>query len=308
MGKLYILKKGVATLGDLQDGYASAFPTVANNVFYVDMGHAETSDDNPGTKELPLETITAAYALCEDGRGDTIFVLGQERYREDELVIEKDGLSIIGAGFGTQWNRTSSQAGTYVCQVQASTVTIANMQISTNGAEPGIYWGDGGANDANASTGKLLNCFVRGAWYAATGSEGTIGITVDGSSFGPIIQGCYIWGWGTGIDVSDGASRTAYGVHILDNFITGKTYGINWGGIGYTSVIKGNTIWDWKSSVNMTAGINLAVSTGGILVANNTFGCAVPAIDSADLNYWVGNTAVTAEAGSELLAIEMQAF
>jgi hypothetical protein len=238
-----------------------------------------------------------------------IYIKGADhRYREDELTIEKDGIRIIGAGWGTEWNRTSDQSGTYVVSVQAKNVIIANIQISVNGAEPGIYWGDGGADNDNASMGLIENCFIRGNWYSAAGSEGSTGITIDGASFGPVVRNNFIWGWTTGIDISDGVNRTAYGVHILDNYITGKTYGINWSsGYGYTSVIAGNTIWDWKASVNMTAGINLADTVGGVLVAGNRVGCGTPAADSGDLNYWVGNHFHSTEAASEALTVSTDA-
>ena len=57
----------------------------------------------------------------------------------------------------------------------------------------------------------------------------------------------------------------------------------------------------------MTAGINLAESVGGILVADNYVGCAVPAVDSGDLNYWVGNHFHSTEAASEALTVSTDA-
>ena len=306
MANPYIMKKGVSSLYDLIDGYAALF-AAANKVYFTDANHANASDSNEGDDpNKPMLTIAGGYGRLAEDVGDLLVIKGRaNRYREDELTIEKDGIAILGAGWSTEWNRTSEQADDYVVKVQAKGVTIANLQISTNGAETGLYWGDGGADDANASMGLLENCFIRGYWYGATGSEGTIGITIDGSSFGPIIRNNYIWGWDTGIDVSDGSSRTAYGLHIHNNYITGKTYGIYWAGYGYTSVIENNTIWDWKSSVNMTYGISLNHSVGGVLVANNNIGCANPVYDSGDLNYWVGNKIRSVEAASEALAVSM---
>ena len=299
----FIMRKGVSTLGDLKNGYQAYFAT-SRNVFHVDANHGDASDSNEGTDPAaPLSTIAQAYANCTDEYVETIFVKGDYRYREDELIILKDGIRIIGSGMGCEWNRTDSQSGTYVVAVQASNVVIANIQISVNGGNAGIYWGDGGATNANSAMGLLQNCFIRGNWYSDTGSEGTIGVTVDGSSFGPVIRDNLVWGWGTGIDVSDGANRTAYGLHIYKNYITGKTYGIRWTGYGYTSVIEENTIWDWKSSVNMTYGITLSGTVGGVLVSNNRIGCANPVHDSGDLNYWVGNSTEPVEAASELNTI-----
>jgi len=307
MSSTYILRKGNASLADLKDGYAS-YLAGATNVFFVNALHGMASDSNDGDDPgRPLLTIAAGYARCTSNNSDVIIVQGGDyRYREDELTIEKDGVRIIGAGFGVEWNRTSEQSGDYVVKVQAKNVVIANIQISVNGSEDGVYWGDGGSDNDNAALGVLDGCFIRGNWYSAAGSEGDKGITIDGSSFGPVIKNNLIWGWTTGIDVSDGENRTAYGVHILDNYITGKTYGINWSGYGYTSVIAGNTIWDWKSSVNMT-GINLAPSVGGILVTGNRIGAGTPAADNGDLNYWVGNHFHSTEAASEALTVSTDA-
>ena len=297
------MRKGVSTLDDLLDGAAARLPLVGRHLFHVDALHAEASDSNEGRdRERPLATIAEGYARCVTDRGDTIRIHGGDhRYREDELTIEKDGIRIIGDGFGTEWNRTSEQSGDYVVKVQAKNVIIANIQISVNGSEDAVYWGDGGSDNDNAALGELLGCLIRGSWYTATGSEGVIGLTIDGSSYGPKVVGKTFYGWGTGIDVSDGANRTAYGVQIIGNYITGKTYGINWANAayGYTSVIAENTIWDWKSSVNMTYGINLAVVFGGVLVCRNTIACSTGVADDGDLNYWVGNHVETAEAASE---------
>lgn len=303
MARTKILRKGFSTLADLKDGARSfgIYGATAHNVFYVDALHGNASDSNDGDDpENPLLTIAQGYARCTSNNADVIFIKGGDyRYREDELTIEKDGVRIIGSGWGVEWNRTDSQSGTYVVSVQAKNVVIANMQISVNGANPAVYWGDGGSDNDNAALGLIEGCFIRGNWYSAAGSEGTVGITVDGSSFGPIIRNNYIWGWGTGIDVSDGENRTAYGVHIHDNYITGKTYGIKWSGYGYTSSICNNYIWDWKSSVNMTAAIYLEPSVGGILVAGNYVGAAVFGYDNGDLNYWSGNFVRETEAASE---------
>ena len=96
---------------------------------------------------------------------------------------------------------------------------------------------------------------------------------------------------------------------IENNYFNCGSYGIYWNGAyGYTSVIKGNTLWDWSSTVNMTYGVYLNVSAGGILVADNSFGCAEPVYDAGDLNYWVGNRIRITEATSEDFALSQEAF
>jgi len=296
----------VSTLDDLLDGSAARLPIlVGRKLFHVDALHAETSDSNDGEdREKPLETIAQGYANCVADRGDVVWVHGGDnRYREDELSVTKDGVTIVGDGWGTEWNRTSSQSGDYVVKIMAKNVTIANMQLSVNGDETCIYIGDGGAAvDANAAMCRVIGCFVRGGWYGASGSEGTTGILVDGASTAQIYDN-FLWSWGTAaIDVRDGASRTCYGTQIGFNKITGAGYGIYMANAityGRPSVIHDNMIWDWLYTVNMTRGIHLNVSQGGVFVCNNRIGCANPTYDAGDLNYWVGNDIEAVEAASE---------
>lgn len=303
----YILRKGISTLNDLADGYSAVFAG-ATNVFYVDAQHAQTSDSNEGTDpNKPMKTITAAYGRCTDGLSDLIVVKGGVyRYRESAtLTIEKDGITILGSGWGCEWNN-NGLAGGYVVKIQSKHVRIMNIQISVNDSGSGIYVGDG-AVDANASLCTIENCFIRGDWYTAGGPGAGVlyGIVVDGAAL-CTIRNNHIWEWATGIDITDGADRTSYGAHVYDNFIVGcKTYGINLGGYGYTSIIHGNRFMDHKASVNMTAAINLAPSVGGVMVSGNFAGCNAFAADNGDLNFWVGNFVRQTEATSETFAVGM---
>lgn len=313
----YIMRKGASTLADLKDGaYAGLYGLkgAKGQVFFVDAGHANTSDGNEGTDpDAPLTTIAKAYSLCVDEAQDVIYVSGRRRYRETELQITKGGLRIIGAGWGTEWNQTVSPTA-YVVRINAENVMIANIQISINDQGGGIFVGDTGTGSDNYNAfGCLIeNCFIRGDWYnEATRIPGagiTNGIHNAGASL-MTVRNNHIWGWATGVHVADGGNRTSYGAHIYDNFISYcKTYGIHFEGYGYTSVIKGNTIWDTAEDVQMTYGIHLANSIGGVLVAGNCIGAGNPVYDSGDLNYWVGNFVENVEGASEAAAVEMEAF
>jgi hypothetical protein len=307
----YVLRKGIAELNDLKDGYAAVFAS-ANKIFHVDAAHASASDSNLGTdRNKPLSTITQAYNNCTTDVGDVILIHGADyRYREsDTLTILKDGISIIGSGWGTEWNNNGSLAGGYVVKVEAKAVRIANIQISINDSGAGIYVGDGNANK-NASMCMIEDCFIRGDWLTETGPGAGIGIGIenDGASL-MTVRNCHIWGWGTGIDVSDGAYRTAYGAHIYNNKIMAcQNYGIRWTGIGYVSVIDNNTICDFSPSVTMTYAITLSPTTGGVTVSGNKIAAAAPVYDSGDLNYWVGNFIRSTEAASETQAVGMCAI
>lgn len=309
MSNLYNMKKRVSSLNDLIDGYAAIFAG-ATNVFYVDAQHANSSDANEGTDpNKPMKKITAAYGRCTDGLSDLIVVKGGVyRYREGAtLSIEKDGVTILGSGWGCEWNN-NGLAGGYVVKVLAKNVKIANIQISVNDSGSGIYVGDG-AVDANASLCTIENCFVRGDWLTETGPGAGIlkGIEVDGASLATI-RNNHIWGWGTGVDVSDGSDRTSYGAHIYDNKILScQDYGIKWTGIGYTSIIDNNTITDFSASVTMTYAVSLNITTGSVVVCNNTIAAANPVYDAGNLNLWVGNKIHMTYAASENLSLAQAA-
>jgi hypothetical protein len=312
MSNAYIMKKGVSQLADLVDGGFASFAAlkgVAGKIFYVDAGHPRTSDVNAGTDPgKPLTTIAAAYALCTADVGDVIYVSGERRYRETQLDILKDGIRIIGGGWGTEWNQNAA-ADKYVCRVMAKNVIISNIQISVNDQGGGIYVGDGGAN-YNAAMCLIDNCFIRGDWFTAAGPGASIGYGVYnyGASL-MTVRNCHIWGWARGIHVQDGSDRTSYGCHIYDNFISHcLTYGIYWGGLGYTSVIKGNVIWDMNTAVDMTDAICLAESAGGIFVAGNYIGASGGVSDSGNLNFWVGNYIRATETASEALSVAQGAI
>lgn len=305
MSRNYILRKGAASINDLVDAYAATFAG-ARSVFFVDKDHASASDANEGTDpEKPMKTITAAYGRMTDNVGDVMVIKGgNTRYRETAtLTIAKDGITILGYGWGTEWNNNGLSGG-YVVKVAAKGVTIANIQISVNDSGSGIYVGDNN-DDSNASLCTIENCFIRGDWLTETGPGAGVlkGIENDGAAM-MTVRNCHIYGWGTGIDVSDGAYRTAYGAHIYGNKILGcQDYGIKWTGIGYLSIVDDNVIADFSSTVQMTYAISLAGTTGGVTVSCNKIAAGNPVYDSGDLNYWVGNFVRSTEAASETFSV-----
>jgi hypothetical protein len=306
----YILRKGNARLNDLADGSSAVF-AAARNVFHVDALHSNASDANYGDDpNKPLKTITAGYGRLTADVGDVLVIHGADyRYREaaGTLTILKDGITIVGDGWGCEWNNNGLSGG-YVVKVEAKGVKICNIQISVNDSGSGIYVGDGGANK-NAAMCIIENCFIRGDWLTASGPGAGVGkgVEIDGAPM-CTIRNNHIWGWGTGIDVSDGSDRTAYGAHIYDNKIMGcQDYGIKWTGIGYVSVVDNNTIADFSSTVTMTYAISLAPTTGGVTISGNKIAAANPVADDGDLNYWVGNFVRSTEAGSEVLSVAMAA-
>jgi hypothetical protein len=303
----YIMRKGMSSLNDLVDGY-SAIMAVASNVFYVDALHANKSNGNEGKDpNKPLLTIAQAYANCgSNGDTEVIFVKGSNRYRENELVCEKDNIKFIGAGWATQWNRTSSQTGDYVLKVHGvNGVEVHNIQLSgTDLTEDVLYFGEGTTGDSPAH-GVVANCLIRNAWYTATPAGTSKAITLVSPTFMKI-QDNFIYSAGIGIDITDGSEKTSHAMLIERNKICVGSYGIKWVGYGYTSEISDNLIWDWLSTVNLDAGIYLNLNSGGCLVANNKVGALVPFYDAGDLNYFVGNQVRATEAASEDFALSQE--
>ena len=310
MGDTYILRKGIATLNDLVDGY-SAIMATANDVYYVDKSHANASDGNEGKDpNKPMLTIAGGYGRCADGRGDVVFIKGLDRYRENQLSVTKEAISFIGAGWGTEWNRTSSQTGDYVLKVMdADQVNICNMHLSgQDQSEDVIYYGQDASNEGGANCGIIENCLISCSWWTATPTGTKTGLYLARATF-MRIRNNFFYACPIGLTIVDGGEGSSHGLIVENNYFNCGSYGIYWNGAyGQTSVIKGNTFWDWTSAVNMTYGVYLNLSTGGTLVADNNFGCAEPVYDAGDLNYWVGNRIRITEAASEDFALSQEAF
>jgi hypothetical protein len=93
---------GAALIG----GGLISIPNFQGNVFYVDPTNG--NDGNFGTTpgigtgagNGALRTINAALALCTSGAGDTIFVLGSSAGSNENVVVSKDFVSLIGCQIG----------------------------------------------------------------------------------------------------------------------------------------------------------------------------------------------------------------
>lgn len=74
------------------------------NVYFVDSGHANASNDNSGKKpSAPLATIVRAVALCTASQGDVVVVA--EGHTETiiaagTLTLNKAGITLVGMGRG----------------------------------------------------------------------------------------------------------------------------------------------------------------------------------------------------------------
>ena len=203
-GNIYWAKKSTDT------DYAS---------FYAD--HYVLYSDGTGSV---YNTIQAAVDASTSGRGDIVIVCNG-KWTEEVKVISKTGLRIFGVGFGTGGTETgaprmrpsdatthypfTSKIGT-ACQGAAFHVLSRNVEISGfyldgGGGYAGIYAGGGlnggitGYTTENTSGCWFHNNFIRG------GSEGQIGIYMNGMRFGAVVENNIFERWtGAGIEMDAG--------------------------------------------------------------------------------------------------------
>ena len=95
-------------------------------VLFVDSGHDNRSDGNPGTDPgAPLSTIDAAIGLCAANNGDHIFVMpGHAETVTSAITMDVAGVTIYGWGYGR-----SKPALTGSGAIDVITVTAANCRI-----------------------------------------------------------------------------------------------------------------------------------------------------------------------------------
>jgi len=172
----------------------------SSKVFFVH--GANGSDGNPGTVLAPLKTISAAYALCTSGAGDTVYVLNDgsttASVREAAgLTWAKNNTHLIGLGAPAINQRarvtptsgtTDVDAFTPFLTLSASGCIISNLALV-----------QGNSEDSKASVGILLsgsrnylsNVGVLTGQHANQGDEaGTIWLQMTGSE--NVLEKCYI--------------------------------------------------------------------------------------------------------------------
>src|SRR3990167_774984 len=72
---MYNLKRGSSSIGDLADGFGSAFlPALIGNTYFV---NPSLSVSGSGTVDDPFNSVLAAYNQCTDGANDVVFMIGQ---------------------------------------------------------------------------------------------------------------------------------------------------------------------------------------------------------------------------------------
>ncbi len=261
---------------------------------FYDERYAEYSD---GTVSI-YNTIQDAVTAAADGRGDMIVVCAG-KWVEDVTIISKTGLRIFGqqnsaagsteAGFTRMRPNDATTKYSFTSKIGTTTngasfhvlsrgVEIANFYFDGGGGCCGIYAGGGlnggvtGYTTENASGLYIHDNFFRG------GSEGQIGLYLNGVRFGALIERNTFERW-TGAAIEMDAGNASNEVPIIRNnhFIADNAaYGIDIYGEGNSALggqIIGNVFGDRVSHAFTMALNNRAGSTGVISVGNNVFAC-----------------------------------
>lgn len=266
-----------------------------------------------GTESV-YNTIQAAVNASTTGRGDVIIV-AQGKWVEDVVIYNHDGLRLFGVGYGTgatepgatrirpndatvKYSFTSKIGTTSngaAFHVMSRAVEIAGFYFDGGGGCSGIYAG-GGLNGgtglpsttANASGLYIHDNMIRG------GSEGQIGVYMNGVRFGAVIENNLFERWtGAGIEMDAGNASNEFCVIRNNTFLADNgAYGVNLYGEANSALgcfINSNYFGDRVSHAFTMAINNPAGSTGVLNVTDNRFAVNHPMVlTTAD---WVsGNT------------------
>ena len=158
------------------------------------------ADGNPGTVKDPLKTLTAAYGLCTDGAGDTVYILNDgstsATVRDVALVWAKDNCHIVGLCSPAINNRSR------ISTVSASTDVDAYTPYLTLSASgcivKNVSWFQGNSENGKASVGILVsgsrnyfeNVSVITGAHANQGDEASYNVQVTGGE--NVFESCYI--------------------------------------------------------------------------------------------------------------------
>jgi hypothetical protein len=256
--------------------------------------------DRDGVQRV-YSTIQAAVSATTSGRGDIVYV-GPGKWKEEVYIINL-GVRVFGPnstalGYDGARMRPSDSSTHYAFTTKIGTaasgacfsvlakgVEIAGFYFDGGGGYTGIYAG-GGLNGcatgyggtvyttANASGLYVHDNFFRG------GTEGTVGLYLNGPRFGCVIKDNYFERWnGAGIEIDAGNANIENALIKGNVFHANNAdYGIDIYGeanVKHTLILQ-NSFIDGVSTA-FTAGINSrAGATGVTSVCGNYFCCATP--------------------------------
>jgi len=307
MGLTYFPNGILATPNIGLTPHGSAF----GNTHFVNSGHANANDSNPGTREEPLNTIQ--QAVTNASSNDTIIIAPGE-YTENVVTGDDTGarnVTIIGSGGATipGWNAGVGWAPTTTSspclQIKASGWRVMGICFKPGATSSGIEFlgNQSTANFLAGAAGSLCrggwveNCLF---WGNSTGKYGIVLQGVTGTQAPHhihIINNRFIYlaatsGYGIYVAAS---GNPVYGCAIIGNTFESNTNHIGTAsGIGYVGCriernslpIGGTYKHVTTSLLDLRATATPAV-TGGNAVINNYFGCTAAQFADDDATDWV---------------------
>lgn len=103
------------------------------NPWYPALAQLKTVDSVLGSSQI-YPTLSSAVAAAVSGRGDTIVVTPGTYTQTSELVVDKNNLTIVGAGAQPEATKVvgPTTAGAHGIKVTASYVLVKNLQAIAN--------------------------------------------------------------------------------------------------------------------------------------------------------------------------------
>lgn len=275
----------------------------ASDSNYTDFCATHSVTYTDGTASV-YNTIQAAVNASTAGRGDIIIVC-QGKWVEDVVVYDKYGLRIFGIGYGTGGTEAgatrmrpndattiypfTSKLGVVShgasFHIMSRNVEIAGFYFDGGGGCSGVYVG-GGLNGGTGLPSTTANC--SGVWihdnFFRGGSEGQIGIYMNGTRFGNVIENNIFERWiNSCIEMDAGNASNEHSIIRRNEFgadDSGTSYGIRTyqeGNSALDCLISQNNFHDRAATNTFTFGVlNTALSTGGMALTGNNFACNHP--------------------------------
>ena len=159
------------------------------------------ADGNPGTVKAPLKTVTAAYGLCTDGAGDTVYILNDGAssgsVRDVALVWAKDNCHLVGLG-APAINQRARIAPPTASAVDIDAYTPYFTLSASGCVISNVSWFQGQSEDkasvgmyVSGSRNFISNCsIITGASANTAAQAATYQLQVTGSE--NVFEKCYI--------------------------------------------------------------------------------------------------------------------
>ncbi len=278
-------QNGITSFGIVQMG-AGHIPATTGNVFFVDSGKTNASNNNLGTSpDKVLATIDGAINKCSANNGDLIIVMpghSEGISASGDIAQDVAGVSVIGLGQGDSRPQVvyNNAAASWI--VSASNCRISNIIFVASVADvlAGVI-----VNGATTNT-EIDNC----KWtFDATTLEFKHMLELGGGGTGAAADQTIIrnnWFRAENIAGGDSAIKIddCFDIHIVDNLITGDYTSVAIDGLADSSlgkdyVITGNRIQQLDGT------FAIALDTAATGVAFNNWVSGAGALATAVLDW-----------------------